>query len=128
MIEWVLEEKQFSVCGSDWAFIQTDRKGGLKIEPNASVMPATTKLDILGFPFGRGGENTSHIQPIYSASTVARDGLDTNGTIMLSNEDTQGGNSGGPALVRNANGYSVVGILTGSHIGKDCLVPINNIR
>lgn len=127
-IEWVLEEKKFSVNGSDWAYIQTDRKGGLKYEKNAITIPATTKLDILGFPYGRGGENTSHIQPIYSASTVARDGIDTNGTIMLSNEDTQGGNSGGPAFVKKQDGHYVVGILTGSHIGKDCLVPISNIR
>ena len=91
-------------------------------------MPAKTRLDILGFPNGRGGENKDSIQPIYSESTIARDGLDTNGTIMLSNEETQGGNSGGPAFIKKKGKQIVVGVLTGARKGKDCLVPIANIK
>ncbi len=127
-ITWLLKVKSFN-DRSDWAYIQTDRKGGLKINKDKSVsLGAKTRLDVLGYPHGRGAENRSKPTPIYTESTVARDGLDVNGTIMLSNEDTQGGNSGGPVFVKTENEYKVIGILSGSTMGKDRVVPINEIQ
>jgi V8-like Glu-specific endopeptidase len=59
---------------------------------------------------------------------VARDGLDTDGTIMTSNDDTQSGNSGGPVFMLEDGNYTVVGILSGSTAGKGRIVPIKNAR
>jgi V8-like Glu-specific endopeptidase len=113
---------------TDWASIQMNKNGGLNYDSSLSKnLPAKQRLDILGFPRARGAENLKEIKPIYSESTVARDGLDVNGTIMLSNEDTQGGNSGGPVMVYKDGKYNVVGILTGSTAGKDRVVPISAI-
>ena len=127
-ISWALEVKSYN-DRTDWAYIQTNRKGGLKASNDKSItLGAKTRLDVLGFPNSRGAEDKSKITPIYSESTVARDELDVNGTIMLSNEDTQGGNSGGPVFIRNSNEYWVIGILSGATGGKDRVVPINEIH
>lgn len=127
-VQWIIEVKNM-FDKTDWAYIQTGKKDGLKYESEQSQkLPAKTRLDILGFPRTRGAEDKGNISPIYSESTVARDGLDTNGTIMLSNEDTQGGNSGGPVFVNKDGKYSVIGILSGSTQGKDRVVPIAQIH
>lgn len=127
-ISWILENK-LTQDQTDWAFIATGKKGVIKADRNkAANLGAKTPLDILGYPYGRGAENIEKPTPIYTQSTVARDGLDVNGTIMLSNEDTQGGNSGGPVFIKIENDYRVIGILSGSTIGKDRVVPINQIR
>ena len=114
---------------TDWAYIKTSKTGGLAFDKASSVnLPAKTPLDILGFPHGRGAENPNKPSPIYTESTVARSNLDTDGTIMLSNEDTQGGNSGGPVFLLKDGKYYVIGILSGATDGKDRVVPIAAIH
>lgn len=127
-VSWILEQKLWS-NQTDWAFIATNKKGVIKADwEKAANLGAKTQLDVLGYPYGRGAENIAKPIPIYTQSTVARDGLDTNGTIMLSNEDTQGGNSGGPVFIKVDNEYRVIGILSGASLGKDRVVPINQIH
>lgn len=127
-VNWILEEKFYN-NSADWAFINTNKKGVIKPDwDKASTLGAKTQIDILGYPHGRGAENIYKPIPIYTQSTIARDGLDVNGTIMLSNEDTQGGNSGGPVFIKINSEYRVIGILSGATIGKDRVVPINQIR
>lgn len=114
--------------GADWATYRTS-KSGLPYDATTSEnMPIGTTLQILGFPYGRGGENPSAISPILSHAEVARDGLDTDGTIMTSNDDTQSGNSGGPVFMYKDGAYHVIGILSGSTAGKGRVVPINRTR
>ena len=103
-------------------------------------MPIKTHLDILGYPMGVGAESKSSLSPIYSESSVAREGLDTDGCILLANSETDHGNSGGPVLASKDGKYVVVGILSGSNrLGsksgkgssgkwKDRVVPIANVN
>lgn len=124
----------------DYAWIQTDKKGSLHADASFSKsMPVKTHLDILGFPQGVGAEDMKHISPIYSESYVAREGLDVDGCILLSNSETDHGNSGGPVLAVKDGNYVVVGILSGANrLGsktgqsadgkwKDRVVPISAI-
>lgn len=109
----------------DWAVIQTNKTKGLPFDNELSVnLPITTKLQILGFPHGRGGEDMRAPSPISSHAEVAREGLDVNNTIMTANDNTEPGNSGGPVFVKKDNKYIVVGILSGSTAEKGRVVPI----
>ena len=109
----------------DWAVIQTNKTKGLPFDNELSVnLPITTKLQILGFPHGRGGEDMRAPSPISSHAEVAREGLDVNNTIMTANDNTEPGNSGGPVFVKRNNKYIVVGILSGSKYEKGRVVPI----
>ena len=127
---------------TDWAVFNYGKEGGLPYDAALSrSMPVKTRLDILGFPKGVGAENSNSVSPIYSESFVAREGLDVDGCILLSNSETDHGNSGGPVLTAKNGEYVVVGILTGANrLGsksnpndntgkwKDRVVPISNIR
>lgn len=120
--------KKADVATSDWIAINTG-KSGLPFDATMSgQLPIGTSLQILGFPYGRGGENPSAVSPISSHAEVARDGLDVNGTIMTSNDDTQSGNSGGPVFMLKDGRYTVVGILSGNTAGKGRVVPIKVVR
>lgn len=126
---------------NDYAWISIGKSGGMESDAAFSTsMPVKTHLDILGFPKGVGAENASNISPIYSESSVAREGLDTDGCILLANSETDHGNSGGPVIAAKDGKFVVVGILTGSNrLGskgghkstgkwKDRVVPIANVR
>lgn len=101
----------------DWAWINVGKSGGLPYDNAFSTtMPIKTHLDILGYPKGVGAENISKVSPIFSESSVARDGLDTDGCILLSNSETDHGNSGGPVLAQKDGKYVVVGLLSGDNV------------
>lgn len=125
----------------DYAYVRVNKSGGLDFEEGySSSLPAKTHLDILGFPRGVGAEDVRNITPIYSESSVAREGLDTDGCILLSNNETDHGNSGGPVLIFKDGKYKVVGILSGANrlgsktgqsedgIWKTRVVPISAMR
>jgi len=130
----------------DWAWIKIGSSGGLQYDNGFSTtMPIKTHLDILGYPKGVGAENISKVSPIFSESSVAREGLDMDGCILLSNSETDHGNSGGPVLAQKDGKYVVVGLLSGANpLGgktrkmtvaeaketkwKDRVVPIANVR
>lgn len=100
----------------DWAVLDYNKSGGLQYDASFSrSMPIKTHLDILGFPMGVGAENKNNISPIYSESSVAREGLDTDGCILLSNSETDHGNSGGPVFASHNGNLVVVGILSGAN-------------
>lgn len=112
-----------AVGQGDWAYIQTSQKEGLHAARSESVkLPQGTTLIILGYPAGRGEGN-----PILSEAKCAQNGLDKDGTIMASNDNTEGGNSGGPIFVMGESGASVVGIVSGSTYQKGRFVPIHVI-
>lgn len=110
---------------TDWAVIQTNKTKGLPFDNELSVnLPISTKLQLLGFPYGRGGEDMSAPSPISSHAEVAREGLDVDNTIMTSNVDSQPGNSGSPVFVKKNNKYIVIGIHSGKTALKGRVVPI----
>lgn len=125
----------------DYAYFKTEKKGKISIDGTfSSAMPVGTKLFALGFPKGVGAEDVNNIQPIFSESSVAREGLDTDGCILLSNSETDHGNSGGPVFTKKDGKMEVVGILSGANrLGsktgnsyggkwKDRVVPISVIH
>lgn len=126
---------------NDWATLRVGKSGGLSFDNSRSAtLPINTHLNILGYPKGVGAENLNEISPINSESSVAREGLDTDGCILLSNSETDHGNSGGPVFAKLDGNFVVIGILTGANrLGskssrqsdgkwKDRVVPIANAR
>lgn len=106
----------------DFAYIQTDQRSGLKANRDASVnMKQGTQLYILGYPNGWGQGN-----PILSTAICSQNGLsdELGGTIMASNNNTEGGNSGGPIFVKGESDWEVVAIVSGRNEAKGRFVPI----
>ncbi len=137
---YVIKVANFS-SKNDWATLRVGKSGGLQHEDSKSTnLPINTHLNILGYPKGVGAENLKNVSPINSESSVAREGLDTDGCILLSNSETDHGNSGGPVFAKLDGKLVVVGILTGSNrLGsksgrntggkwKDRVVPIANAQ
>ena len=100
--------------------------GGVKANRDLSrQLKQGTKLYILGYPHGWAKGS----KPIYSEAICSQDGLskELGGTIMVSNNNTEGGNSGGPIFVKSENGWEVVAIVSGSNYAKGRFVPISMI-
>lgn len=114
---------------SDVAWVAVDANGGLKADaPLSTQLPRNTVLSILGFPHGYGANSPTDITPISSTATTAAPGLQ-NGEILTTNTNIEGGNSGGPAMVTNAEGnLVVVGVISASE-GRSLgfIVPISEI-
>lgn len=114
--------------GSDWAVVKTDGKAGLDFNVGlSSKLPASTKLYVLGYPFGMGVNSASDIKPIYSECQVSRDGLD-NGKIDISGRGFDQGNSGGPVFAMVDNKYYVVGIVSAEYGAQGYIVPLASIH
>lgn len=106
----------------DWAYVSTNENTGLKANRDASVnLKQGTSLYIVGYPHGWGQGN-----PILSTAICSQDGLskELGGTIMASNDNTEGGNSGGPIFIKGKSGLEVVAIVSGGTYGKGRFVPI----
>jgi hypothetical protein len=112
---------------TDWAVYQTLERSGYSYDRALSMnLDIGTTLAVQGYPWGRGADEAVQVTPIYSTCQVARNGLDVNGTIMVSNDNTERGNDGGPVTVVNSEGvYQVVGILSGSTFAKGRIVPVS---
>jgi hypothetical protein len=111
----------------DWACFDTGLQGGLNFNFAPNLTPGT-ELEILGFPDGRGAENLNHIVPINSSCRLSRQGLDAESmTMMVSNENIEEGNSGGPVLHKNNGSYEVVGLVSGTTKRKGRIIPISAI-
>lgn len=94
---------------ADWAVCRIQRQG--KIEPNASLSTSLSQgseVHVLGFPAGLGaGDGPNRIEPIYNRMNVARNGLNNDGCIMVS-QGVAHGNSGGPVFsVKDGKIYAV---------------------
>ncbi|MDO4319412.1 MAG: FHA domain-containing protein [Bacteroidales bacterium] len=116
--EVVIPIKDRGLTGADdWAYVNTDRKGGLVYDAEwSSNLASGTPLHILGFPQNVGTEEfstTGRVTPNYSQSTVGQAGL-YDGIILLGNNETDHGNSGGPVFAHRDGKPIVIGILSGS--------------
>ena len=135
------EGRSWTLCihdysGGDWAYTKypgTKSNSGLAFDSKFSMnMPVKTPLHIFGFPQGQAPKTKDKISPIYSQSVTSRNGLEDDGTIKTSNDDSDHGNSGGPVLVNKDGKYVVVGILSGVRFGSDmshrkgCIIPIGS--
>lgn len=109
----------------DYAYIQTEKRTGLKANREiSSNLRQSTELYILGYPHGWGAGN-----PILSTAVCSQNGLseELGGTIMASNNNTEGGNSGGPVFIKKGSSWEVVAIVSGSNAQKGRFVPIKVI-
>lgn len=101
----------------DWAYVNTGKKGGLEFDAQWSTnLSSGTQLHILGFPRSVGTEEvtqTGRVSPNYTQSSVGQSGL-YDGIILLANDETDHGNSGGPVFAHRDGRPIVVGILSGS--------------
>lgn len=98
---------------NDWATLRVGKTGGIPFDnANSTDLPVGTRLDVLGFPKRVGAEDMDNVTPIHSESTVARKGLDVDGLILMSNNEVDHGNSGGPVFAKLGDKLTVVGILT----------------
>jgi hypothetical protein len=114
--------------GSDWAYARTNQRGRLEMDGQASTsLPASTRLYVLGYPFGIGANGASDISPGYSECLVSRDGLD-NGIIDISGRAFDQGNSGGPVFISSNERYVVVAIVSAQVGNQGILTPIHSIR
>lgn len=112
----------------DYAYMMAGRPGPIVADPYLSRhLERMTELTILGFPFGIGASSRK-VSPVYGNATVAVTGLQDGG-ILTTNTNYEHGNSGGPALARDASGNLVaVGIVSMS-FGKNMgfIVPISEV-
>lgn len=109
----------------DWAYFipNVASNDGLKKDPAKSEdLRQGEDLYVLGYPRGRGEGN-----PIMSTAKASQNGLDRDGTIMTSNTNSEGGNSGGPVFIKQGDQYSVIGIVSGTTYDKGRMVPIKVI-
>lgn len=105
----VIEFGDVRMGGTDWAVAKTGIRGA--IEHNASLSTSLTQgteVHVLGFPAGLGaGDGQNRIEPIYNKMNVARNGLNSQGCIMVS-QGVAHGNSGGPVFaVKDGKIYAV---------------------
>lgn len=142
----VVQLGSIEMGGTDWAVARTNKKG--KIVPNPSLsasLKAGTEVHVLGFPAGLGaGDGKTRIEPIYNRMSVARDGINKQGCIMVS-QGVAHGNSGGPVFAVQGGRLYVIAVVSklematqqtndeGTAIVQqqqqyDQLVPIKNIQ
>lgn len=106
----------------DFAYVETNLNGGLEADRELSVnLKQGTQLSIVGYPNGWGQGN-----PILSTALCAQNGLseELGNTIMVSNNNTEGGNSGGPVFAQKDGRWVVVAIVSGRNNQKGRFVPI----
>lgn len=127
---WIVRKHNYGV--GDFAAVKVSGKSGMVFDASFSTnMPAATKLHILGFPTGQGVKTKGAISPIYTHAVTSRQGVEDNGTVKTSNDNTDHGNSGGPVFVEKDGKLIVVGILSGANKGDDSMkgriVPIGAV-
>ena len=125
--------------GTDWAYLQTRRKGNIRAAPELSTQLKTgTELHCLGYTYGnlfRTMDSDQGLEVLYSKAIVAKDNLDNN-TIVVSGYGFDNGNSGGPLFVVREGVAQAVAIVSAGYTnpstGRDdalgSVIPIRNIN
>lgn len=119
--------------GTDWAYTRCDVKGKIETDANLSAnLAGGIELDVLGFPFGYGANDTKNLSCLYGSCRTARSGLD-GGLIKITGRNYEQGNSGGPVFCKDKGKYKVVGIVSysivrGTNTTLGGLVPICNLK
>jgi len=118
---WVLKTHP-NYGGGDWAYVKRGKSGELPFDGAFSTnLPVQTKLSVVGFPAGQGATVGGKVSPIVSQAVTSRQGLENNGTIKTSNDNSDHGNSGGPVFAVKDKKYVVIGILSGANPGQESM-------
>ena len=108
----------------DWAYCKTVRTDGLIAANDLSVsLRQGSQLFMLEYLNCREDS-----QPVLSTTLCTQNGIDDNGTIMVSNDNTIGYNFGGPVFVYRNNVFEVVGVVTGGRELTNCIIPVAAIQ
>lgn len=112
--------------GTDWAYINTGKKGGIHADAAlSSSLPAGVRLEVMGYPRGR---KSSEGTCLYGSCQTSGRGLNK-GQILISGNNYESGNSGGPVFYNDKGKYKAVGIVSYSIYEKmGGLTPICNLR
>ena len=120
----------FTAWDYDWAYLNTNLPGStLTIDKSLSNNLKTgQRLYVLGYSHALAHQGGSNLEPLFSVSDVAKDGL-TRGMIILTQRGFEGGNSGGPVFTKTADGkYTAVGIVSAGRESIGMIVPVGNMQ
>ena len=130
-------EKQLKICpiynsASDWAKLTlNNRKGLLKLNRDISrTLGQETLIYGYGYSYGQFLQafTQDRIAPILIKGEIVQDRT-INGMINISANSIAPGSSGGPMMIKNANGeYEVIGIISRGFVQVQQLVPAYEIR
>jgi hypothetical protein len=117
-----------SLTTNDWAYSQTKFKSGsISLEPTLSdQLTQTTQLHVLGYVGGKF-QNNNHLEPLYSTTTVAQNGI-IKGFINVTDRTFDVGCSGGPVFTLKDNQLVAIGIVVSKmgEIGR--ILPISVLK
>jgi hypothetical protein len=129
--------KQLKICpitnnASDWAKLTlNNKKGLLKLNRDISrSLSQETPIYGYGYSYGQFLQafNQDRIAPILIKGELVQDRT-MNGMINITANALAPGSSGGPMMIKNANGdYEVIGIISRGFIQVQQLVPAYEIR
>lgn len=129
--------KQLKICpianaSSDWAKLTlNNKKGLLKLNRDISrSLSQETPIYGYGYSYGQFLQafNNDRIAPILIKGELVQDRT-MNGMINITANALAPGSSGGPMMIKNANGeYEVIGIISRGFIQVQQLVPAYEIR
>lgn len=114
---------------SDWAVFKfANRKGKLKINNELSKgLPKGTEIFGLGYSYGDWLQSNAKIEPLLIEGKVVQSKT-TNGMISIAASALAPGSSGGPIMIKMADGsYAVIGIISSGFPEIKFLVPISEI-
>lgn len=130
-------DKQLKTCPdynskSDWAkLILNNRRGLLKINRDISrTLGQETPIYGYGYSYGQilQSNNEERIAPLLIKGEIVQDKT-MNGMINITAPGVAPGSSGGPMMIKNADGgYEVIGIICQGFIQVQQLVPVYEVR
>lgn len=115
---------------TDWSTAIVKNRTGLpKDAARSNSLKRGETVQITGFPYGLGAESANNINAIHATAKVAQDGLNGDGVILVTDNGSEHGNSGGPVLIdAGKDKYVVIGLVSagaGNNLGF--FVPISAI-
>ncbi|MBK6860360.1 MAG: FHA domain-containing protein [Saprospiraceae bacterium] len=114
---------------TDWAVFKfANKKGKLKVNNElAKGLPKGTEIIGLGYSYGDWLQSNYRIEPLLIEGKVVQSRT-TNGMISVAASALAPGSSGGPIMIKMADGtYDVVGIISSRLSEVQFLVPISEI-
>lgn len=107
---------------NDWAYIRANKSGSIPGDASlSSSLQPGAKLNVLGYPLGMKADGGSCM---YGSCQTSGRGL-KNGVILITGNNYEHGNSGGPVFYGN-KAIGIVSFGVGEHMGG--IIPLCNLR